>query len=47
MSDIYDIMDPTNPMGKSMKATMKKITDLRTIKRRNFEKRVKECLKSE
>lgn len=33
MSDIYDMMDQTNPMGKSMKATMKKITNLRTIKR--------------
>ena len=33
MSDIYNMMDQTNPMGKSMKATMKKITNLRTIKR--------------
>ena len=33
MSDIYDMMDKTDPMGKTMKATMKKIANLRTIKR--------------
>tara|TARA_A100001011_G_scaffold64900_2_gene65664 strand:- start:1214 stop:1972 length:759 start_codon:yes stop_codon:yes gene_type:complete len=33
MSDIYNMIDQTNPMSKSMRATMTKITDLRTIKR--------------
>tara|TARA_B100001250_G_scaffold271356_1_gene234256 strand:- start:329 stop:1078 length:750 start_codon:yes stop_codon:yes gene_type:complete len=33
MSDIYNMMDQTNPLSKNMKATMKNIMDLRKIKR--------------
>ena len=33
MSDIYNMMDQTNPLSKNMKATMKNIFDLRKIKR--------------
>jgi hypothetical protein len=33
MSDIYNMMDQTNPMSKSMQVTMKNISDLRKIKR--------------
>ena len=33
MSDIYNMMDQTNPLSKSMQVTMKNISDLRKIKR--------------
>ena len=33
MSDIYNMMDQTNPLSKNMKITMKNISELRQIKR--------------
>ena len=33
MSDIFNMMDQTNPISNSMKATLKNMFDLRKIKR--------------